>query len=391
MFGALRRVRTRLTGRLTATGPSSGDMTLEAALRDLLSDRAASRAAAADALARMPSASPRWSSEQRQQAVHALLRATRDDDGPVRFSALCTLMELRADEVVPRLYELLDDEVPLVRQAAVAAFGELEVAEGFDTLAAILDHGPAESRFQAAVSLAQIDTAAAVPLLIAALRDPDVEVKANVAAALGDAARSGAVSELQATQAAEGLAAFLEPKTRGDLRFEAALALSGLKDRRATPVLCEYLDKLSHGLAAAEALGTLGDEAALPALRRIQNRIWSPRLLRVACAGALMMMGQDDGEAFLVSRVRRGPPDVRGLAIGALGYGTGAAGRQALERIALDARDSHAASAVAALRQRGDPASRPVLEKVAGDHPDDEARELAAEALNKPATEGSAA
>jgi HEAT repeat protein len=358
-------------------GAREAAMTLEAALRDLRSDKPRVRSAAADALAGLREASP----AEELAVYQALLRATRDDEAAVRYSAVCTLVELEMRDAVRRLFELCDDADSLVGQAAIAGLGELGVAEAFEPLALLLQTASAPLRFQAALSIAQIDAARAAPLLIEALADRDAEVQANAAAALGDCARAGVVEDALRALACARLSGLLEAAPP-DLRLEAALALAWLGDRRATAPLCDVLADAGRGVAAAEALARLRDPAALPALRRVRGRFWAPRVARVAASAALARLGEGDGEReFLLDRARRGPADARGLAIAALGEARVPGAREVLEGILARRRDDQAAAAAAALGALGDPSARAALEQARAVHADPEVRDEAARAL----------
>lgn len=354
-------------------------ITLEAALRDLRAAEPRVRAAAAEALASLREATP----AERRTTEDALVRATRDDDAKVRYNALCTLIDLEMRDASRRFLELLDDEDSFVAQAAAAALGELEIALGFEPLRRLLETGSAHMRFQATLSLGQIDARRAAPFLVKALGDLDLEVRTNAAAAVGDCAAAGVLDDALRAAAAERLVEMITTAPK-DARLEAALALARLGDRRATAPLCEALGDTARGLVAADALGKLGDPAAVTALRRVRGRFWNPRVLRVAASAALARLGGGEEErTFLLERARRGPSDARGLAIQALGALGGDGARTVLEEVLARRRDEQAAAAAAALGALGDPAARGALERAAAAHADAEVRAEAAAALER--------
>jgi HEAT repeat protein len=278
-------------------------MFLEAALRDLEHRDPRVRAQAADALGRVES------DDERPHALAALSRAVDDAHPSVRYAALLSLGELAAVEAVDALTAHLDDEEPLCREAATIALGQLGPnggARAWDALAKSLAAAAPEVRFQAIASLAEIDAARAAPLVVGLLDDEDGKVRAQAAAALGDAGERAYVDRL---------ARLLDDVPDG--RFEAALALARLDDRRGMAILLSALGNAERAFDAATAiarLGISGDDAARAELAALVGRFFGDAMVKVRCAEALARAGDERGLAHLRKAVKASRDDVRGLA-----------------------------------------------------------------------------
>jgi HEAT repeat protein len=285
------------------------EMHLEAALRDLRHDDPRVRAQAADALGRS-------AADDRAQALAALARAVDDPHPSVRYAALLSLGELDAFVHTDAVAGRLGDGEPLVREAAAIALGQLgaaarESADGaaeraFDALTRALSAAAPEVRFQALASLVEIDAARAAPLVRPLLDDRDAKVRAQAAAALGDASDKGA---------RDALAARLDDADA--VRFEAALALARMGDRRGLPLLLAALRQRERAYDAASAiagLGPGGDDTLRAALHRELSRFFGDPLVKVRCAEALARAGDPRGRAHLDAALRSRREDVRGLA-----------------------------------------------------------------------------
>ncbi len=280
-------------------------MNVDAALRDLEHADPRVRAQAADALGRVDD-------PDRTAAIRALVRACDDAHAAVRYAALLSLGELAADSTVEAVAARLSDGEPLVREAATIALGQVGSAPGaaievaWSALAEALRVGAPEVRFQAVASLVEISPARAVPLVLAALDDQDHKVRAQAAAALGDAGDPSV---------AEALTALLDDAD--DVRYEAALALVRLGDRRGVPFLIRALGSSERALDAATALAALGldgDPAMTAALAREVGRFFGDPLVKVRAAEALARAGDPSGRAHLDKAARSRRDDVRGLA-----------------------------------------------------------------------------
>lgn len=284
-------------------------MHLEAALRDLRHQDPRVRATAADALGGMTEG-------DREPALSALRTAIDDPHPSVRYAALLSMGEQEAYPHTEAVAGRLGDGEPLVREAAAIALGQLgaaarEKADGaaeqaFAALTEALTAQANELRFQAVASLVEIDPTRAAPLVRPLLEDRDAKVRAQAAAALGDAGDASA---------RDPLAARLEDAD--EVRFESALALARLGDRRGTPALMEALRKAPRAYDAATALATLGvggDELLRAVLVREMARFFGDPLVKVRCAEALARAGDPRARQHLEGARRSRREDVRGLA-----------------------------------------------------------------------------
>jgi HEAT repeat protein len=283
---------------------------LDAALRDIEHADPRVRAQAADALGRVVEV-------ERPAARTALGRAVDDPHASVRYAALLSLGELGAHEDTDHVILRLDDGEPLVREAAAIALGELGMAAGgagareqveaaFAALTEALSASHPEVRFQALASLIEIDAARAAPLVRPLLDDADGKVRAQAVAALGDA-RDATVRDR--------VARMLDDVD--DVRFEAAVALARLGDRRGVPVLVATLAHRDRAFDAASALAEIGlggDEQATETLAREVGRLFGDPMVKVRCAEALLRSGDARGRAYLEKARRARREDVRGLA-----------------------------------------------------------------------------
>jgi HEAT repeat protein len=168
-------------------------------------------------------------------AIPALTSAAGDPSERVRALAITGLAEAGDRSLVPVIAaRLSQDKKPFVRKAAAYALGKLGVSE-------------------------------ATPALVAALKDKDNEVRGAAAVALGEYADAAAVAAL--SEALEDKSEFVRAQSA------RALGVNGRAARRAVPLLIKRLtsDK-EHEVRrqAATALGRLGEQSALPALKRAE-------------------------------------------------------------------------------------------------------------------------
>jgi len=291
-------------------------MRTEAALHDLSHEDPRVRAQAADALGRC-------TDDERAQALPALVRAADDPHPSVRYAALLSLGEQEAFAHAGAVTGRLGDGEPLVREAAAIALGQLgaaareagavaEANAAFDALSEALGATANELRFQALASLVEIDPERAAPLVRPLVDDRDKKVRAQACAALGDAVDPSASD---APLVRDALAARLDDAD--EVRFEAALALARLRDRRGVLPLVEALRQSGRAYDAASALAGLGvggDDMLRGVLVREMSRFFGDALVKVRCAEALARDGDIRGREYLKGARRSRREDVRGLA-----------------------------------------------------------------------------
>ncbi len=275
----------------------------EAALTDLQDPDPRVRVRAADALAVVEG-------EVAERACAALRDRLADDDPDVRYTVALALGELRDADAVDALIEATEgDGHPLPRQAAVIALGRIGDPRATAALGRMLRDAPPDVRFQAATSLVQVNPQRATGYLRKALRDGDAEVRASAAAALGD---------LGDPAECDRLVRLLEDPV-GTVQLEAAVSLARLGDRRGTPVLVLALDHDDSRYLAAEQLFRCPDPASLPTLEKLLGGWFTPALLKVWLAAALVRQGAAQGRPALLKALDSRKSMVKGLAIELLG------------------------------------------------------------------------
>ena len=224
---------------------------------------------------------------------HRLLRGRSGGPSPgyttrTRCYAAARLGSFRDPAVLPVLIEALDYG-PAVAPYAAIGLGITEHVDAVAPLIKALSHDVWKVRRNAARWLGRMGDDRAVAPLAHAMMDANREVRKTAARALGEVKAPGAVQALIGglrhedtyvrEAAADGLGKLrasvaLEPLIAAvsdrDIRVSAILALGEIGDRRATGRLIEVLrgkglSDLSRRLAA-EALGKIGDTAAVEAL-----------------------------------------------------------------------------------------------------------------------------
>jgi HEAT repeat protein len=202
------------------------------------------------------------------EAFGALVKLLDDPDPQLRaqgIRALHTSSEEPA-ALFPRMITALADPHPWVRDAACDAIGWMLQIDRLQ-----------EERFAQAP---QLDVGAALTPLLACLQDDDLHVRQSAAYALGYTGAEGA---------REPLAALLQEQD-DYLRARVLFALAQLRDDRALPAAAALLQErapvASHELAI-EAIGLLRAREALATLQRLLRK----GKLRVAAAQALGVIG----------------------------------------------------------------------------------------------------
>jgi HEAT repeat protein len=181
----------------------------------------------------------------RLQEISAQLESSNLRD---RMVALANLRHVPAEDAVPLIKKVLDDDSLQLRSMAIFALGIKQTAECYEILVRILQ------------------------------TDPDYGIRADAAGALG---------YLGDARAFEALARAFYEDTDWLVRFSAAVALGNIKDPRAHEILIQALDSKEMVLqeAAISALGEIGDlEAVDSILRFAQSDDW---LVRQRLAEAL--------------------------------------------------------------------------------------------------------
>jgi HEAT repeat protein len=242
------------------------------------------------------------------QATEALVSALHDEDAHVRCVAVTALGKSGDVNAVPSLVKSLADTKWDVRKAAVEALGRLHDPRAVEPLTLLLKDSDHDVREAAAVSLGELRDPKAIERLVVALCDSQTAARQAAAAALqridrywdkSPAARR-AIPQLKialkdreywvrqsAADVLQKVSAMpvFEPRLGGisnPLLHRQQSALEAL-----VVGLCDVDRDLR--LAAAEALGRIGDQRSIQALSRslLDADIW----VRDACAGSLKLLG----------------------------------------------------------------------------------------------------
>ena len=277
------------------------------------------------------------------RAIAALAKALREDSDPrVREAAAYALGEIDDSRAVAPLLEALKSErVAAVREKIVHALGEIDDPTAVSGISAVVKDPSALVRREAVWALGELEDPAAVSALLTMVKDDDADVRQHTAEALG---------QLKATSAIDALAQ-LTRDDNSDVREQAVNALGQIEDQRALPALVaalkdahadvrsnaadaiQQLDGLKTAPRAlidaladpnrevrknvANALGSIGDVAAVPALKRLTSD--GDTEVRRAAAEALSEIGGPEAIQVLMGMLKDQDPEIRRIAAEALG------------------------------------------------------------------------
>ncbi len=221
-----------------------------------------------------------------KHAVPALLRALADEDGDVRYWAVCALGRLRAGgSALHVLIEVLKDMDEGLLRGALEALHDAGAGAVAELLEELESEDPGVRHF-AAVALGPLGESAseAVPALVAALRDDDPGVSQAAARAL-----------VQIEPDAERILREVLADERPEVLLAAAGALAQLDpedaEARDTLLALSSNDDAELREMAVRAIGAAGSgaEAVLHALSRALGD--RDRKVRIAAAEALGRLG----------------------------------------------------------------------------------------------------
>ncbi|MBM4320175.1 MAG: HEAT repeat domain-containing protein, partial [Deltaproteobacteria bacterium] len=264
-----------------------------------------------------------------EAAVELLLRVAGEREADPRAvrsrcGALAALGEIGDGRAEPVVLAALGDGNPRVQAAAALALGRFGQAGVRPALLPLADHGDATVRAAAVEALGKLGVAAALEQLTRALEDADERVRAAAAAALGMAGE---------TTLEQLLAALRSPDAA--VRQAAAEALGQSGNRQAIDPLCEVLGDQVNGvrLAATRALVQLGwQPVGWRVLRRDRGyAFWTTRSFWIGTDP------ERDQLALLLDALRHADADRRRNAAEALGLLGDAAALQPLLAALADA------------------------------------------------------
>jgi HEAT repeat protein len=249
-----------------------------------------------------------------RQATPYLIRALRDPEPQVCLEVVLALGRLRALQAVDHLLRLfpnvsytnavayalanigdqrvvepliaaLQADLPVMRLSAAEALGKLGDIRAFEPLVATLQDADLYVRHYAVDALGALADRRAVEPLLATLSDPEPLVRRCAIEALERLGDRRAVAPLIHVVISE----------EGDIRCFTIIALGTLGDTRAVEPLLDIVNGNDnrHGVRyfAAIALGKLGDNRAFePLLAALQDQVVE---MRIAAAEGLGYLGND--------------------------------------------------------------------------------------------------
>jgi hypothetical protein len=191
------------------------------------------------------------------------------DDSDRAVEASMALREITDSSRIPELERLLQDEDFFVREAAVSPLISMRGIDALPLLLEALERGATEGHDNDGLAfeiteLVESYKAEVAPRLLEMLRSPRSETRSHAAWLLGFVADAVSPEPM--------IEALKDPSP--DVRSSAVGALSSFKGHAG--VLAAILPLLNHAeeqvrVAAASALGYLGDPRAVPDLRRAMS------------------------------------------------------------------------------------------------------------------------
>jgi HEAT repeat protein len=255
-----------------------------------------------------PDESIRLQAAQALEAENApaelLVGALGDQSWRVRQSAVSGLARHGGPQALVALLRALREQHrdPSVLNSALQALA-LSDGDVVAPLVECLGAPEADLRIYAALALGERHDSLAISALLGALDDPDANVRYHAIEALG---------KLRAAEAVDTLLAIANS---GDffLAFPAIDALIRIGDTRAASRLAPLLEDPLLRALTAEALGQLGDEAAVEPLVTLLNKPGAPALAIVqALAGLHDRYEQSYGEGSYIADLARQSIDAAG-------------------------------------------------------------------------------
>jgi HEAT repeat protein len=310
------------------------------------------------------------------RAISALAAATVDGERDVRVMAIGELGRLGAREALPELGRALGSGDEETAAAAARALGQLGDRRAVEPLIGALGRSERRVRREAADALARVADGSAAPSLMRALRTAAPDRRATAIVALG-----GVVRRHPDATARELLLGYVEGSDTA-AALAALDALGAMGDKAAVPRLVHVVESRFDDDVRRRALAALGDSGGDDATRTILSMLAGDsgdQSVRAEAAWALGKLRRpgDAATAGLVSALRSSSPAVRANAAAAL-YRLGRAPDELLRL--LDDRDP-AARGNAALALAHTQKARTAVQRLAERDDDRHARAAAKRAL----------
>jgi len=339
---APRRAETSATQRATTTRvatqgeaqePARGSGAVPVLIDALADGSAAVRLAAVNSLGQL----------EDPRAIAALGKALKEDSDPrVRQAAAHALGEIDDPRAVPHLLDALKTErVAEVKEQIVQALAEIDDPSAVAGIAALARDASVAVRRAVVHALGELEDQSAVSTIVSMASDADVEVRRYVADALGDlenasaldalttlakdkdaevrASAVNALGQLEDARTLGTLVAALEDENR-EVRSQAADAIHNIPDIKTAPKpLIDALADADHDVRrnVAQALGSIGDDAAVPGLKKALGD--NNADVRRTVAEALSEIGGPEAITALMGLLKDPDPEIRRIAAEALG------------------------------------------------------------------------
>ncbi len=192
------------------------------------------------------------------RAVEPLIPLLTDFEMDVKIAAVEALGRIGDNRPVKQLIEILEEDNTQLKDVTSEALEKIG-SGAVDLLIIALNEEDNKVRAIVAEILGKIGDNRAVEPLIAALEDKDINIRWRAAEALG---------KIGDERAAEPIIATLSKEKEGWLKNELIIDLGEIGDSRAVqPLIAVFRSRETNSrVAAAEALGSIGDPSAIPVL-----------------------------------------------------------------------------------------------------------------------------